>query len=127
MRYGSAPLLVNGSMSSSLFGHGIPLDQAWIYSIQALWSGPALGTLKLQISNDNVAKQLSGPVSSADPAAYVVNWTDYSGSFSSTSATSGSSNFMWNVLYPGYAWVRPVYTAASGSGQLSFQYFGKSS
>lgn len=125
MRFGTAPLLTNGSMSASLTSHGIDLQQDWIYSIQALWSGPSVGELKLQISNDNPSPQLSGPAGGLDPAAKVVNWTNYSGSASSTSATAGSSNFMWNVLYPGYRWVRVAYTAVSGSGALSVQFFGK--
>lgn len=133
MRFQSAPLLVNGSMSGNLFSHGIDLQQAWIYSIQANYSGnndgtsvAGAGTMKLQVSDDNPAFQLSGPVSSADPAAYVTNWTDYSGSLSSTSSVLGSSSFLWNVLYPGYRWVRFAYVAASGSGNMSVNYNGKS-
>lgn len=125
MRFGSAPLLTNGSMSGNIFSSGIDLQQEWIYSIQALWSGPSVGTLGLQISNDNPSPPLSGPPNGADPAARVVNWTTYTGSLASTSAVAGSSNFMWNVLYPGYRWVRVTYTALSGSGSLSCQYFGK--
>ena len=110
-------------MSSNIFSTGLDLQQDWIYSIQALWSGSALGTLKLQISNDNVVVKPAGAV---DPAVNVVNWTDYTGSLSSTSGAAGSSNFMWNVLYPGYRWVRAAYVNASGSGALTIQYFGKS-
>ncbi len=124
MRFGSANLVTNGSMSGNVTSNGIDLQQEWIYSIQALWSGSGIGELKLQVSNDNPSPPLSGPAGT-DPAAKVVNWTTYSGSASSTSATSGSSNFMWNVVYPGYRWVRVVYTATSGSGALTCQYFGK--
>lgn len=111
-------------MSSNIFSSGIDLQQEWIYSIQALWSGPSVGELKLQISNDNPSPPLSGPPGT-DPASKVVNWTTYSGSASSVSAQAGSSSFMWNVLYPGYRWTRVSYTAISGSGELSIQYFGK--
>ncbi len=86
------------------------------------------GTLKLQISNDNVQlPQMSGPIAGIDPAANVKNWTDYSGSSYGVTATSaiGSSSFVWNVLYPGYRWVRLVYTSSSGSGVMSASFFGK--
>lgn len=131
MRFGSANLATNGSMSGSFFSNGIDLQQEWIYSIQAIWTSTSsasqagLGTLKLQISNDNVAPLLSGPPYPANPAANVVNWTDYSGSLSSTSLTTGTSSFMWNVLYPGYRWVRMGYVAASGTGMMTVNYFGK--
>lgn len=131
MRFGSAPMVVNGSMSGSITSHGIDLQQDWIYSIQAIWNNTGTevsagaGSLNLQISNDNVPIVLSGPSNGTDPAVNVVNWTNYSGSFSSVSATAGTSSFMWNVLYPGYHWVRAVYTASSGTGVMNINFFGK--
>ncbi len=133
MRFGSAAILTNGSMSAStITTQGLDLQQEWIYSIQANWAqatgqlGSGAGTLKLQISNDNVPlPQMSGPVAGVDPAANVKNWTDYSGSSYAVVASTGSSSFMWNVLYPGYRWVRMVYTSSSGSGVMSASYFGK--
>lgn len=130
MRFGSAPLLVNGSMSQSFTSNGIDLQQEWIYSIQAIWNSTSsasvagAGALNLQISNDNPLPPLSGPPGS-DPAAAVRNWTNYSGSFSSVSASSGTSSFMWNVLYPGYRWVRAVFVTSTGTGVMNINYFGK--
>lgn len=126
MRFGASTLLLNGSMSGSLVSNGVDLQQEWIYSIQANYSGinaaavAGAGTMKLQVSNDNPAVQLSGSASSN-----VQNWTDYTGSLSSTSSLVGSSSFLWNVLYPGYRWVRFAYTAVSGSGVMSVNYMGK--
>ncbi len=134
MRFGSAATLTNGSMSQASFAsQGIDLQQEWIYSIQANWNAigsgsltSGAGTLKLQISNDNVQlPQMSGPVAGIDPATNVRNWTDYSGSSYAVVASTGSSSFMWNVLYPGYRWVRMVYTSSSGSGVMSASFFGK--
>lgn len=122
MRWGSAPIFTNSSMSGTKISNGIDLQQDWIYAIQANWSGSSIGTFKLQISCDNVNPKPSG---FTDPATNVVNWSDYTGSFSSATAQAGSSNFTWNVLYPGYRWVRLVYTGSSGSGIMSANIFSK--
>lgn len=130
MRFGPAILLTNGSMSGNFTSFGKDLQQDWIYSIQANYTGvnaasvAGAGTMKLQVSNDNPIPPLSGPPA-ADPAAAVQNWTDYTGSLSSTSSVTGSSSFLWNVLYPGYRWVRMAYVAASGSGIMSVNFIGK--
>lgn len=130
MRFGPSVLLTNGSMSGSFTTFGVDLQQDWIYSIQANYSGvdgvsvAGAGTMKLQVSNDNPAPPLSGPPGS-DSAAAVKNWTDYTGSAASTSSAIGSSSFLWNVLYPGYRWVRMAYTAVSGSGVMSVNFIGK--
>lgn len=126
MRFGTGPLLITGSMSGNLVSNGVDLQQDWIYSIQANYTGitPAsvagVGTMKLQISNDNPPVQLSGSASSN-----VQNWTDYTGSLASTSSVAGSSSFLWNVLYPGYRWVRFAYTSTSGSGIMNVNFMGK--
>lgn len=132
MRFGSAPLVTTGSMSGNIISNGIDLQQEWIFSVQANWWGAlgapvnsGAGTLKLQISNDNPVPTLSGPPNGADPAAKVVYWTDYSGSSQSVVAATGTSSFLWNVIYPGYRWVRAVYTATSGSGIMTINYMGK--
>lgn len=132
MRFGSAPILTNGSMSTGATSFGIDLQQEWAFSIQAVWTSTSsasqsgLGTLRLQASNDNAVVPMSGPPGT-DPAINVVNWVDVSGTFSSTSLSTGTSNFMYNVSFPGYRWVRLVYTAASGTGIMSASYFGKGS
>ncbi len=130
MRFGNGVLVTNGSMSGNINSFGIDLQQEWIYSVQANYSGvnaasvAGAGTMKLQVSNDNVPVVPSGP-SGTDPAINVKNWTDYTGSLASTSSVAGSSSFLWNVLYPGYRWVRLSYVSASGSGILSANFFGK--
>lgn len=131
MRFGTAPILTNGSMSVTTYSNGVDLQQDWIYSIQANFSGVnaasvcGLGTLKLQVSNDNPSQLAQTGPSGQNPAANVQNWTDYTGSLASTTAVAGSSSFLWNALYPGYRWVRMAYVAASGTGIISAQFFGK--
>lgn len=116
--------MTDGNMASSLSSIGIDLNQTVMYSIQAVFSGSPVGTLKLQISNDivPVAPVAGNPVGS-NPAANVVNWTDYTGS---STAVSAAGNFVWNVFDVGYRWVRVVYTRSSGTGTLNITYSGKS-
>lgn len=133
MRFGSAVILTNGSMSGSFKSQGIDLQQDWLYSIQANYTGinaaavAGAGTMGLEVSNDNPPRPLSGPPVGTDPAFGVQNWTSYSGSLASTSSLAGSSSFLWNVLYPGYRWVRLSYTAVSGSGIMNVNFMGKGS
>ncbi len=130
MRFGSATLVTTASMSASFTTNGVNLNQDFIYSIQANYSGinassvAGAGTMKLQVSSDNVQINPSGP-GTGDPAVNVRNWCDYTGSLSSTSSVAGSSSFMWNVLYPGYSWVRLSYVAASGTGVMTVNFSSK--
>lgn len=66
--------------------------------VQAVYAGSPTGTLKLQISNDNV------------------NWTDYSGS---SQAISAAGSFAYLLADIGYPWLRVVYTFTSGTGTLN--------
>lgn len=127
MRFGQSSIVVNGSMSGNIFSPAIDMQQVWVYSMQAFYTGVSAaavagaGTMKLQVSNDNPSTQLSGSTSWA-----IQHWDDYGGSLSSTSIVAGSSSSLWNVNNPGYRWVRFAYIAASGTGILSVNYFGKS-
>jgi hypothetical protein len=120
MKFAPVFLLQNGSMASSTHSNGQELSDLVFGSIQAEWSGAsASGSLKLQISNDNV------PVSqvvNGDPAANVVNWSDYTGSIT---PVAGPGNWTWNLFPMGYKWIRVVYTAASGTGSLTVEFMGK--
>lgn len=128
MRCSFDPILTNGSMSVSITSNGVNVSQHWGFSIQAIYSGigaggNGLGTLSLQVSNDNVqTPKLSGPAS-GDPAANVQNWTNYTNN--STSYVVGSSSYLFHVPEAAFNWARLVYTAVSGSGVLSANFFGK--
>lgn len=117
MRYAPVPLLTNGNMAGNLSSNGEDVNQIFMFSIQAVFTGAPVGTLKLQVSNDAVPYAPTG-----DPASNVVNWVDYTGS---NSAVNGAGNFMWIVSNGGYRWVRVVYTVSSGTGSMSILYSGK--
>ncbi len=93
------------------------LAHAWGYSIQAIITGTVTGSIKLQGSSD------PAPDANFSAANYsVVNWTDISGS---TQSVTGAGTITWDVSRSAYSWVRVVYTAASGTGNISAQIFTK--
>lgn len=91
-------LIVNGDMSGNIVSVVMPVNQGAIASIQANWTGSSVGTLFLQISNDNIT------------------YSHYTGS---DVDVSSSGNFLWNMLSCGFNFVQLVYTATSGSGTLN--------
>lgn len=124
MRFAPVQIMSNVSMTTSANSIGIDVNQAALASIQASWTGAtANGTLKLQISDDIVPVDPSNtnPVG-ADPAGLVQNWSDYTGSMTTV---SGPGNFLWNMVYVGFRWVRLVYTATSGTGTINATFSGK--
>ena len=124
MRFAPVQLATNLSMTSSTNSTGVDLNQTVAYSIQAVWAGAPVGSLFLQISNDIVpVDPSSGNPVGSDPAGNVINWTTYTGS---STAVSGSGNFVWNVTDVGHRWVRVAYVPTSGTGSLSITYSGKS-
>lgn len=131
MKFASAPVLVTGSMSGNIFSQPVNVSQAWAFSFQANYSGvdaasvAGLGNLKIQVSNDNPAFVMSGSGSSN-----IRNWADFPGGApagvaGSTSTVAGSSSMMLNCQNPGVNWARLAFVAASGSGIMSANYFGK--
>lgn len=118
LRYSTSPIITAGSMGASTNSIGIDLNQILNCSIQAVWTGTPTGTLKIQVSNDNVPYGTS-----SNPSANVVNWTDYTGSSQSLSGSAG--NFVWNMLDSGYRWIRLVYTRSSGTGTINAAIVGK--
>ena len=106
MRVFEYSLVTNGSMGASITSALQNLEQMMMAGIQANWSGTSpVGTLSLQISNDNTT------------------WTDYSGS--STSVSGNTGNFMWNLWATPYQYIRVIYTRASGTGTLNVTVNGK--
>ena len=115
---GNKTLISAGAMVGSLTSKGIHMNVSNNVSIingavQAVFSGSPAGTIKLQISCDNVAENLTV---GQDPASNVVNWADYSGS---PQVISGAGIFIWNFFNPGYRWLRVVWTPTSGTGSLT--------
>src|SRR4051812_11257097 len=119
MRYGSSQVTTNGSMSGTFFSNGIDLQQEWGYSFQFIWTSTSsasqagLGTMKVQVSNDNVQYPPSGPAGT-DPAANVRNWCDITSTLTSTSLTTGTSQLVMNIYPSLNRWARAAFVAASG-------------
>ena len=113
MRFEQTPIITNGDMSGNINSQGMDFNQIMLYSVQAVWTGTPSGILKLQLSND-IVNPVIGSIGQANE---VVNWTDYTGSPQTLSGSAG--NFVWNCIYPGYRWMRLVYTASSSSGTLN--------
>lgn len=114
MRPTPVVLLTNGVMTGTtvLNSAAQQLVNIFAYSIQGIITGSAAGTIKLQASNDQ-----------AFAPSVPTNWTDITGS---SQSVSGAGTVMWNVLSnPSYAWVRVVYTNATGTGTLTLNFFGK--
>lgn len=132
MRFGHAQLVTNGSMSTGFFTNGIDLQQEWGYSVQVSWTSTSsasqagLGTIKLQVSDDNVVVN-NLATGSVNPAANVVNWCDLSGTLNSTSLQTGTSQMTLNIYPSVNRWMRAAFVAASGTGVMNIQYFGKGS
>jgi hypothetical protein len=105
MRVFEFQLMTAGDMSGSLASASQQLTQMAMCAIQASWSGSSpVGSLKLQISNDNTI------------------WSDYTGS---DVAVNGNGNFMWNILSTAFPYVRVAYTFTSGTGSLTIKVNGK--
>lgn len=97
-------LVTNRSMVSTFTSPSQQLAFMVNACIQAVFIGTPMGTLNLQVSNDNV------------------NWTTYTGS---STTVSGAGNFAWLLGDIGFPWVQVVYTASSGTGSLSITVNGK--
>lgn len=89
----------------------VDLENMLGYSIQAIFTGAPVGTLKLQGSDDWTpdAQFVQPPPT---------NWTDITGS---STAVSAAGSVLFNTANSYYRWVRAVYTATSGSGTLTIQ------
>lgn len=104
MRIFEYKLVSAGDMSGNITSNKQQLNHIAMASIQAVYTGSPVGTLKLQISNDDIT------------------WTDYSGS---GAAVSGAGDFMWNISNVAFPLIRVVYTKTSGSGSLDITVNGK--
>jgi hypothetical protein len=113
MRLLNEILLQDGDASVDLTSeHGL-LAHVLGYSIQAVITGTANGTIKLQGSNDPV------PDANFQVRQYpVVNWEDIA---DSTQAVTGAGTVFYNVADVFYNWVRVIYTSSSGTGTITIR------
>lgn len=116
--------LANGSFIDTSIPMDVTFESLPLYlgnivnfSIQLVFSGTPVGTLKLQCSSDLGNILNPGLIQQSDK---VVNWTDVN---HSDQAISSDGTHTWNVQNVGYNWVRIVYTAVSGTGSLDIARF----
>lgn len=91
-------IATNADMSQNVTTNSTDLQGLESYSIQVVYTGSPNGTLKLQLSNDNVS------------------FSDYTGS-STSIAAAGST--MYKIVRNGERYVQAVFTVSSGSGTLN--------
>jgi hypothetical protein len=91
-------LVVNGDMSGDITSPSFHLHQGWLVSMQAVWTGDAIGSLELLISNDNVT------------------FSVYTGS---GTVVNGPGDFLWNCVACGFNYMKVKYTFGSNSGTLN--------
>lgn len=103
--------------STSFNGSPVLLEQFYGYSVEVIVTGTVTGSLKLQ-GSDYFAKP-----SQIDPRGQnIVNWVDITGS---TQSISGAGTGMYNSPSCQFRWIRPVYTAVSGTGNMTINIEGK--
>lgn len=117
-KYTTLPVVSAQSMGASFNSIGVDVNQLNLMAIQAVWTGAtAAGSVKVQVSNDNVRLGTG-----SNPAANVVNWTDYTGS---SSTVAGPGDVLYNMTFSGYRWARIVFTRTSGTGTMNATFSGK--
>lgn len=108
MRQSVYPDINNADASVSQNGTPILSREMFAISAQAVVTGSATGTLKLQFSNDIIAQGLNLTVPT--------HWSDITGA---TVAIAGAGTYAIPKTEICYEYVRSVYTAASGTGSIS--------
>jgi len=93
-----------GSMAGNITSSSQQLTNIFGYSVQAVYTGSPVGTIKLQASLDRTT------------------WNDVS---NSSTAISAAGSTLWNISDVQYPYLRVVYTRDSGSGVLTVKFFGK--
>lgn len=113
LRFTSSQIVTSGDMSTTEVD-SIPVDMNQILnaSIQAVYTGSPVGTLKLQFSDS-----LTLPCNSSS-----IVWNDYTGSSQSITV---AGRFAYNLLDAGYRCLRLVYVRTSGTGTLNATFSGK--
>jgi hypothetical protein len=106
MRFVRDAVITTQSAAGNLTSIVVDANQLLSISAQAIATGTIAGTLKMQVSNDLVTT----------PATPPTNWTDVSGV---SVAISGAGTALIPKTDLTYRWIRFVYTATSGTGNLT--------
>ena len=96
----NALVLTNGNMTGNLESEVIDTSRVDSVVFYAKWTGSPVGTLKVQVSIDDI------------------NYVDLD---DSPVAVTEAGDFMWNIVDTNYDKIKVVYVATSGSGTLNVQ------
>lgn len=89
------------------------------FAVQCVVTGDAVGTLKLQASNDAG----SVPEAGEQAATGITNWTDVDGA--SLSVSGGDNTYVISSVDQHFRWARIVYVRDSGTGSVTARVSGK--
>lgn len=109
MKFYNVPNIIPAStvMNATINSSPMQLLDSFIYSLQIFFTGTPAGSFKLQASDDPAA----AAVSNFNKTSLPTNWSDVA---NSSITVSAAGNVMWDYSWPGYNWVRAVYTDTSG-------------
>lgn len=88
------------------------------FAVQAVTTGTAAGTLKLQCSNDAGVI----PEAGEHAATGIANWEDVA---DATEAVNGADVYTLQSTSQFYRWCRVVYVATSGTGNMTLRVSGR--
>lgn len=111
MRFICEPVLKAADASQNQNSQVIDASQLFKGSAQAVVTGTAAGTLKVQVSNDNYIPAKAPPT----------HWNDLSGS---SVAIAGAGNYLIPQVDLCYQWLRLVFTNTSGTGTITANFKG---
>lgn len=111
----NTPLINAVSMATSITGPATYINQLPAISYDIQWTGTPTGTFSVQVSN-TYAQTPGGAVSATG------NWTtlpssSFTGTYPVPSGSAGGG--FLDVVGTGAVWIRLIYTASSGSGNLT--------
>ena len=93
-------LVVNGNMSANIVSVAIPLQQAFMCGIQAVYTGAPVGSLFLTVSNDGIT------------------YSKYNSS-DNPQAITAAGNYYWIIPATPFNFLKLNYTVTSGTGTLN--------
>lgn len=102
-------------MNTTINSTAIQVYNSFVYYIRVAFTGTPTGVFKLQTSGEPAFSGKPGEPGSS-------SWTDVSAT-GSQFTVSAAGDVAWNAPYPGYNWVRVVYTdTSSGSSTAVISY-----
>jgi len=102
MRFYNEPVINAASAAANQNSIAVTSQLCRFASAQAVITGSAVGTLKLQVSNDD--------------GGSATNWSDLSGA---TVSISGAGAYLIPAQNMSYQFIRAVYTFTSGTGAIT--------